>query len=546
MMGVAIRLVSRHGVSEVNSNINILDFYQTQILPELQDSNYSDRPVVKATAIKYVAVFRYQFPAQNLVETLPLLIAYLKSPVIVVHTFAAYAIERILSTREKIEVPRSPPRITANMLAPHMEGLFTNLFSIIDNTSQDENDYAMKCTMRALATCGPMILPVTETVVSKLTAALERVSKNPRNPHFNHYLFESMAVVIKSVCSSQASAAASFEAYVFGPCNAILQGGITEFMPYAFQLLAQLLEFHPEGTPLGASYTNLFAPLLSPSLWEDRGSVPALTRLVQAYLDKSPNMVVERVVNVLGIFQYLVSNAPTEASAFDLMSTIVNKVPFETLEPHVPSLLQILLTRLQKRKTQLLFQKRITTFFALFIGKYGVQTLVSRIDGIQNGLMANLLVHVWVPCLEKALPDRVVEGKIQIVGLTKLLCEYPALLADTSGQQLWTKLLHAAVSIMTSTTLKLTSNGMVEAPEDLAEAEITFESKFAQLVYASKPVRDPFAGTDVAASFAQSLSTLSASHPGMIGPLIQQGLGGDAKLSSGLDTLVQRAGVTIM
>jgi hypothetical protein len=56
MMGIAIRKVSiSGGVSEINDSVNVMEFFTSQILPELQDvAHHEQRPVVKAACIKYV------------------------------------------------------------------------------------------------------------------------------------------------------------------------------------------------------------------------------------------------------------------------------------------------------------------------------------------------------------------------------------------------------------------------------------------------------------------------------------------------------------
>ena len=54
-------------------------------------------------------------------------------------------------------------------------------------------------------------------VLDKLTACLARVWKNPSNPLFNHYLFESIAALVRFVCRANPNATADFEERVFPP-----------------------------------------------------------------------------------------------------------------------------------------------------------------------------------------------------------------------------------------------------------------------------------------------------------------------------------------
>lgn len=52
---------------------------------------------------------------------------------------------------------------------------------------------------------------------------LPQVCKNPRNPGFNHYLFESVAALIKFVGSSNPAMIDTFEQLLFPAFNHVLQ-----------------------------------------------------------------------------------------------------------------------------------------------------------------------------------------------------------------------------------------------------------------------------------------------------------------------------------
>jgi exportin-2 (importin alpha re-exporter) len=100
---------------------------------------------------------------------------------------------------------------------------------------------------------------------------------------------------------------------------------VAEFMPYVFQLFAALLEARPYG-PLSEYYKALVAPVLMPSLWESRGNVPALARLLSSIIPRSAADIVanNQVEPILGIFQKLMSGKTrTELYAFDVLEAVV-------------------------------------------------------------------------------------------------------------------------------------------------------------------------------------------------------------------------------
>jgi exportin-2 (importin alpha re-exporter) len=96
-------------------------------------------------------------------------------------------------------------------------------------------------------------------------------------------------------------------------------------MPYVFQLFAALLEARPHG-PLSEFYKALIAPILMPTLWESRGNVPALSRLLSSIIPRSAADIVaqNQVEPILGIFQKLMAGkSKTELYAFDILEAIV-------------------------------------------------------------------------------------------------------------------------------------------------------------------------------------------------------------------------------
>ena|SRR3954467_3855225 len=99
-------------------------------------------------------------------------------------------------------------------------------------------------------------------------------------------------------------------------------------MPYAFQIISQLLELHPDNE-LPASYERMMVPLLHSSMWEQRGNVPALVRLWKAMLTRGATLVVEKghLQALLGIFQRLLVVKSTDIYAFDLLQSIYQNIP---------------------------------------------------------------------------------------------------------------------------------------------------------------------------------------------------------------------------
>ena len=56
-----------------------------------------------------------------------------------------------------------------------------------------------------------------------LAAMLQRVCQNPTQPGFNHYLFESVAALIRNGCARDASQVAVYEQELFPAFEIVLQ-----------------------------------------------------------------------------------------------------------------------------------------------------------------------------------------------------------------------------------------------------------------------------------------------------------------------------------
>ena len=57
----------------------------------------------------------------------------------------------------------------------------------------------------------------------------QEVAKNPRNPAYNHYLFETVAGLVKHSCSNDPNQCTTFEGLLFPPFQLILEMDVTEF-----------------------------------------------------------------------------------------------------------------------------------------------------------------------------------------------------------------------------------------------------------------------------------------------------------------------------
>lgn len=70
---------------------------------------------------------------------------------------------------------------------------------------------------------GAGIAPVAVVCLQALAQMLVEVCKNPKNPGFNHYLFESVAALIKHSTAASPAMIETFEQMLFPAFNLVLQ-----------------------------------------------------------------------------------------------------------------------------------------------------------------------------------------------------------------------------------------------------------------------------------------------------------------------------------
>jgi exportin-2 (importin alpha re-exporter) len=78
---------------------------------------------------------------------------------------------------------------------------------------------------------------------------------------------------------------------------------VQEFVPYVFQILSLLLEYHSLGD-VPQPYMELFQFLLIPVLWERPGNIHALVRLLQAYISRGPQQAFNISIVLLSDYCY--------------------------------------------------------------------------------------------------------------------------------------------------------------------------------------------------------------------------------------------------
>lgn len=285
-----------------------------------------------------------------------------------------------------------------------------------------ENDYLMKCIMRIVITARAALAAGHESFLDRVVAILGAVSRNPSNPNFNQYTFETVSALIRFVVPASPGSLPAFERGLLPAFSYIIQEDIDQFVPYAYQIISQLLELN--NGPIPDAYQIFLNGILQPAPWQQKGSIPGLVRLIRAFLDKDSSRLVQskQFETVLGIIQIrLIPSKLHDSWAFELLDGAASNVPAPAMQGYLRDIVMSLLNRLRTSRTDKFvigLVHWICFVSSLSTGNYSPDTIPNVINEIQPGLWASVLKDVMLPVFTKIPPQ---DKRIVLVGMTRML-----------------------------------------------------------------------------------------------------------------------------
>ncbi|KAI0088382.1 importin alpha re-exporter [Irpex rosettiformis] len=506
---------TQQGVTSTNTLVDVVRFFSEHIFQDLQAPAGSVHPLLQVDAIRYLYTFRTQLTKAQLLSVLPLLVTHLSSDNYVCYTYAAISIERILFIKQNNQLLFSQADVHESA-RPLIDALLKKIEQAGTPEKVAENDYLMRCIMRVIITARSSLVEGYASILARLVNILGVISKNPSNPNFDQYIFESISALIRFITAARPDTLTAFEQALFGPFTFILQSDIDQYIPYVFQLLAQMLDLHTQEVP--AAYRELLPFLLTPAAWTQKGSIPGLVKLLKAFLSHDAKHIVanNQHMNVYGVIQTLLKSKANDAWGFELLQAVYQSLPLPVLADARRALVMEMLSRLQTSKTD----KFVYYFvlFLLFVSAVNVEGLtpdftVEVFEGIQPNLWSQILANFVIPQAPK-LPTK--DRKVAAVGLTKLLTQSSYMLRD-SAVQAWPPTFAALVKLF-SDPQYLTKND--EDPDaaittiDFEEQNTGYQASYSRLAASEGAKLDPVAYVrDPREFLGQELVRLSKTDP---------------------------------
>ncbi|KAI2810344.1 hypothetical protein RDWZM_002654 [Blomia tropicalis] len=508
----------RLGTTSTSDLINISDFFANVIRPDLERPDINQLPVLKADALKYIITFRNQIPLKEvIIPMMPQLIRHLSTPIIVIHSYAANCIEKLLTLRDPAQ--KSLTLVKPDDIQPFILPLIEGLFGILQHPGSSENDYVIKAILRLLSLLRERLLPYFNVILPKIAEKLNEVSKNPSKPNFNHCIFEIVGLSVRIACESNPKAVTSFEPIFFPIFQNILVQDVQEFMPYVFQIFSQFLEMYSNSNEAAPEpYLELFAFLLMPPLWEKPPCIAPLSRLLQGYVRNCSKQIVSmgKLEPLLGVFQKLIASKTNDHLGFNILNYLILFTEPTALSSMMKQVFFLIFQRLTASKT-FKYVKSLIVFFSIFIYKYGAKALFDMIESIQANMFSMVIEKLFIADGQKVTGN--IDRKTVSVGISKLLTDLDDQFLTGSLLNLWAPLLQTAIAIFELP--EDTSNKNEEHFIEIDENSTGYQACYSQLSFAKNSQYDPIQDIpDPRIYLAQNLSKISQKHQGRFNPLI--------------------------
>ncbi|OJA14948.1 hypothetical protein AZE42_03705 [Rhizopogon vesiculosus] len=524
---------TQHGVTSTNALVDVVKFFSEHVYQDLQASDGSVHAILHVDAIRFLLTFRNQLTREQLLSVLPLLVRHLNSDNYVTYTYAAITIDRILFIKKGTQLLFSQADIH-DIAADLLNALLSKIEAAGPPEKVAENDHLMKCAMRIIVTARQTLTPVYQQILQRLVNVLGIIAKNPSNPNFDQYIFESISALLRFVVSGTPSTLPTFEQALFGPFTYILQQDIDQYIPYVFQILAQMLEAHTTGVP--TEYRSLLPFLLTPTCWQQKGSIPGLVKLLKAFLarDAAEMLNTGQIRSVLAVIQQrLIPSKINDGWGFELLQGVVQYVPPAQLKEYFKPLIMTLLTRMQTSKTDkyvYLFSHFLLFSMAIDVDGLGPDYVISALEEIQPQLWSQILGNFIIPQVPK-MPHK--DRKIAAVGLIRMLTQSLIMLTPPSAQS-WPQAFVAVIKLfsepqyLSKSKDEEQSTGLTEI--DFEEQTAGYQAAYSRLAAAEGApvdpvayVRDPrdFLGQALAKADPRVKGLLAAGDRAVVQPFVQ-------------------------
>ncbi|KAL0249149.1 hypothetical protein GEMRC1_004382 [Eukaryota sp. GEM-RC1] len=148
------------GATDLVSGVDMIGFFNGFVKKQLLTQQSASSPLMLIICIRFFTVVRSFFPKETVTEVFPVLINFLASESFIVHSYAAWAVDKLLVLPSGIEILNN---------SAHVGQLLDICFTVFSKKHSNLNEFVMKLIMSVIASSSnSVLLPHAEKVVHNL------------------------------------------------------------------------------------------------------------------------------------------------------------------------------------------------------------------------------------------------------------------------------------------------------------------------------------------------------------------------------------------
>ena len=217
--------------------------------------------------------------------------------------------------------------------------------------------------------------------------------------------------------------------------------------------------------------------------------MPALVRFLSALIPRGASYIIQQqqLEPLLGVFSQLVATKTNEVYGFELLEVTIASFPPSALLQYYPTILQVLLTRLQNSKTDafsLRFVRLYHFISAMTSEGLGADFFIQQLEKVQADVFVPLYLTIILPDTARLL--RPLDRKMAVISLTKTLTDSQAF--AEKYKKGWAYSCEALLKLLENPPLPPST-----ADDSIAEQDpddMSFGVGFTQLTTIKRPPRD--------------------------------------------------------
>ncbi|BAM42005.1 importin-alpha [Theileria orientalis strain Shintoku] len=475
-----LQLIICINFKESSGEFNINNYFNKYLKNEFvllaQTQLTQEKRLIILAIMKYIITFQNLFSEIDLVALVPYLVLYLNNSHEALRSFSAEALSRVLA-----KVRLHKPKLKTCILQA-----LDNLLTLMKNGGRSGNEFYSKCTMKIFLYLREDVRESGMLMIQIVISLIKMVTDNPVNPAYNHYLFESLSILLRLNLQTESYGLGQplekIEESLIPMLAMIIQQEMHPFIPYSLQVLCIMLKFANKAS---TTYLQLLNHLLTIETWKvSIANAQGNIKLLVCFFEK--HSIFESEINknmekILNIFHFCLVHRKLSTHSLDMINGIIRFLPLSYYVAFIKSIVTVLLTYIHNNKGSDALVDVVTTMSLLtaylHLHKYEM-SLIEILETIQVGITSSFMEMVYVPNVKKTMNTEA--KRVHAVAIAKMA----TLSSVQMNNELFMLLMGALEDLISGENVKLdTPKDMLDPNnmEEIDKVELNFDVSYVRL-----------------------------------------------------------------